>query len=398
MSKETFSPWPSFSAEEIQAVTDVLSSNKVNYWTGDNCRQFEDEFARFVGCEYAIAVSNGTTALDLALLALGVGDGDEVIVTSRTFLASVSSIINARAIPVFADVSLDTQNINSDSINEVITKKTKAIMCVHLAGWPCDMDPIMHLAKKHELVVIEDCAQAHGAQYKGQSVGSIGHVGAWSFCQDKIMTTGGEGGMVTTNDKKLWSHMWSHKDHGKSWEAVFEREHPPGYRWVHESFGTNWRMTEMQAAIGRIQLKCLKDWNTMRLANANAIWKVANDLKGVRVPRLNCFGCAGECNDSKGCTHGAYKCYVFVEGSERDRNKILSGIKQKGVPCFPGSCSEVYLEKAFEGTNFRPEKRLPNAKRLGETSLMFLCHPTLTKHEIQKTCAALVGVVSEHFR
>ena len=258
MSKETFSPWPSFSAEEIQAVTDVLSSNKVNYWTGDNCRQFEDEFARFVGCEYAIAVSNGTTALDLALLALGVGDGDEVIVTSRTFLASVSSIINARAIPVFADVSLDTQNINSDSINEVITKKTKAIMCVHLAGWPCDMDPIMHLAKKHELVVIEDCAQAHGAQYKGQSVGSIGHVGAWSFCQDKIMTTGGEGGMVTTNDKKLWSHMWSHKDHGKSWEAVFEREHPPGYRWVHESFGTNWRMTEMQAAIGRIQLKCLK--------------------------------------------------------------------------------------------------------------------------------------------
>ena len=223
MSKETFSPWPSFSAEEIQAVTDVLSSNKVNYWTGDICRQFEDEFASFVGCEYAIAVSNGTTALDLALLALGVGDGDEVIVTSRTFLASVSSIINARAIPVFADVSVDTQNISPDSINEVITKKTKAIMCVHLAGWPCDMDPIMHLAKKHELVVIEDCAQAHGAQYKGQSAGSIGHVGAWSFCQDKIMTTGGEGGMVTTNDKKLWSHMWSHKDHGKSWEAVFEK-------------------------------------------------------------------------------------------------------------------------------------------------------------------------------
>lgn len=320
-----------------------------------------------------------------------------VIVTSRTFLASASSIVNARATPVFADVSVDTQNINSDSIEKVITDKTKAIVCVHLAGWPCDMGPIMNLAKKYNLVVIEDCAQAHGARYKGVSVGSIGHIGAWSFCQDKIMTTGGEGGMVTTNDKGLWSRVWSYKDHGKSWRAVYEGDHPQGFRWVHESFGTNWRMTEMQAAIGRVQLKHLNDWNAKRLANANEIWRVARDLKGLRVPELNCFGCEGDCNYANGCTHAAYKCYVFIEGSAFDRDEILLGITKKGVPCFPGSCSEVYLEKAFEGTDFRPKERLMNAKRLGETSLMFLCHPTLTKDEIKMMCEALTEVVSDHF-
>jgi dTDP-4-amino-4,6-dideoxygalactose transaminase len=398
MCKGSFSPWPLFSKEEISAVSDVLSSNKVNYWTGDECRQFEREFAYFAGCRYAIAVSNGTTALDLALLALDVGEGDEVIVTSRTFLASASSIVNARAIPVFADVSLDTQNIALESIEKAITKKTKAIVCVHLAGWPCDMDPIMTLAAKYNLMVIEDCAQAHGAKYKGQSVGSIGHIGAWSFCQDKIMTTGGEGGMVTTNDKGLWSRMWSYKDHGKSWDAVYERDHSQGFRWVHESFGTNWRMTEMQAAIGRIQLKHLKDWNAKRLVNANEIWRVARGLPRLRVPKLNCFGCVGDCNYTNGCVHAAYKCYVFVDGSACDRDKILSGIVRKGVPCFPGSCPEIYLEKAFEGTDFRPKKRLPNAKRLGETSLMFLCHPTLTKHEIGVMCDVLLEVVLDHFK
>jgi dTDP-4-amino-4,6-dideoxygalactose transaminase len=393
-----FSSWPSFSAEEIMAVSSVLSSNKVNYWTGDECREFEREFANFVGCKYAIAVSNGTTALDLALLVLDLGDGDEVIVTSRTFFGSVSSIVNARAIPVFADVSLTTQNITAASIENVITEKTKAIVCVHLAGWPCDMDPIMSLAEKHNLVVIEDCAQAHGARYKGRSVGSIGHVGAWSFCQDKIMTTGGEGGMVTTNDRESWSRIWSYKDHGKSWDAVYDREHPPGFRWVHESFGTNWRMTEMQAAIGRIQLKRLEDWNTKRLANANAIWKVAINLNGLRSPELSCSGCVGNCNTRNGCAHAAYKCYVFVDGSENDRDEILSAMKRKGVPCFPGSCSEVYLERAFDHTNLRPKMRLPNARSLGETSLMFLCHPTLTEHEIQKTCDCLTEVVTNHFR
>ena len=392
-----FSPWPSYSEEESQAISKVLLSNKVNYWTGTKCREFEKEFAEFADSQYAVAVSNGTTALDLAFIALGIGKGDEIVVTSRTFLASVSSIVNAGATPVFADVSLDSQNITAQSISNVLTDKTKAIVCVHLAGWPCDMDPIMELADKHNLYVIEDCAQAHGAKYNGRSVGSIGHIGAWSFCQDKIMTTGGEGGMVTTTDRELWSRMWSYKDHGKSWEAVYEREHPPGFRWLHDSFGTNWRMTEMQAAIGRIQLTRMSDWSSKRLANANAIWNAAKKLKGLRVPDLSCDGCQNKCDQVAGCAHAAYKCYAFVEGTEDDRDAIMASINEQGVPCFSGSCSEVYLEKAFDNTSFRPKERLPNAKLLGEKSLMFLCHPTLTEGEIQKTCDVMTSVVTDHF-
>jgi len=392
-----FSPWPSYTQEEAEAVSKVLLSNKVNYWTGTECREFEKEFAEFADSKFAIAVSNGTTALDLAFIALEIGEGDEVILTSRTFIATASSVVTAGAAPVFADVSLESQNITAESISNVITDKTKAIVCVHLAGWPCDMNPILELADKHNLFVIEDCAQAHGAKYKGRSVGSIGHVGAWSFCQDKIVTTGGEGGMVTTNDRELWSRMWAYKDHGKSWEAVYEREDPPGFRWLHDSVGTNWRMTEMQAAIGRIQLTRMSDWSSKRLANANAIWNAAKKLKGLRVPDLSCDGCRNDCGHPEGCIHAAYKCYVFVEGNEADRNSIQKKIINQGVPCFVGTSSEVYLEKAFDGTGFRPVDRLRNAKFLGERSLMFLCHPTLTEKEIKKTCDVLTSVVSKHY-
>lgn len=378
-----FSPWPSFTEEEADAVRDVLLSNKVNYWTGQEGRHFEHEFAEYVGTEYAIALANGTVALDLALNALGVGAGDEVIVTSRTFLASVSSIVNAGAVPVFADVDADSQNMTADTIAAVITPRTRAVVCVHLAGWPCDMDPIMVLAQQHGLYVIEDCAQAHGARYKGRAVGSIGHVGCWSFCQDKIMTTGGEGGMVTTNDRALWSKMWSFKDHGKSWEAVYEREHPPGFRWVHESFGTNWRMTEMQAVIGRIQLGRMPQWHETRLRYAQQIWQAASQLPGLRVPEV-----------PDDIVHAAYKCYVFVDGTAAQRDRIMQQIHERGVPCFSGSCSEVYREKAFDGTGWRPEKPLPVAHRLGDASLMFLVHPTLTQAEIDKTCAVLAEVMT----
>jgi dTDP-4-amino-4,6-dideoxygalactose transaminase len=378
-----FSPWPSFTAEEADAVREVLLSNKVNYWTGQEGRQFEREFADYVGTRYAIALANGTVALDLALHALGIGAGDEVIVTSRTFLASVSSIVNAGAVPVFADVDADSQNITAESIAAVMTSRTRAIVCVHLAGWPCDMDPIMALAERHDLKVIEDCAQAHGARYKGRPVGSIGHIGCWSFCQDKIMTTGGEGGMVTTNSRALWSKMWSFKDHGKSWEAVYEREHPPGFRWLHESFGTNWRMTEMQAVIGRIQLKRMPQWHATRLRYARQIWDTARRLPGLRVPVLPAQ-----------IEHAAYKCYVFVEGTAEQRDRIMQQINERGVPCFSGSCSEVYLEKAFDGTGWRPEQPLPVAHELGNTSLMFLVHPTLSQAEVDKTCAVLADVVT----
>ena len=391
-----FNDWPSYSEEEAEAVKKLILSNKVNYWTGNECRKFESEFAKFVGTKYAVSMSNGTVALDAALKSLNLKPKDEVIVTSRTFLASVSSIVNVGATPVFADVNQITQNIDVNTIKKVLSRNTKVIICVHLAGWPCDMDPIMELAKNHNLMVIEDCAQAHGAKYKGKSVGSIGQIGCWSFCQDKIITTGGEGGMVTTNNKRLWSKMWSYKDHGKNWEDVYENNHPPGFRWVHRSFGTNFRMTEFQATIGRIQLNKISKWNIKRNNYARQIWAVANTTKQLNAPQLSHQSCKNcmkrNCRFSNCCIHAAYKCYVFVKGSEHKRNLIIDEINKKGVPCFQGTCSEVYLEKAFDNTNFRPHDRLKVAKKLGETSLMFLCHPSLTQQEIDKTCAVIKEV------
>ena len=383
-----FSPWPSFTQEEADAVSRVLLSNKVNYWTGQECREFEKEFATWSGAEHAITLANGTVALDLALKVIGIGPGDEVVVTSRTFLASASCVAIAGATPVFADVDRDSQNISAETIRAVLTPRTKAVICVHLAGWPCDMSPIMALAEEKGLYVIEDCAQAHGARYKGQSVGAIGHFGAWSFCQDKIMTTGGEGGMLTTNRRDWWEKAWSYKDHGKSWSAVYERLHPPGFRWLHESFGTNWRLTEMQAAIGRIQLRRMSVWHAARQRNAEAILTVARTCPALRVPEVpDVF------------EHAWYKCYVFIRpemlraGWSRDR--IMEEINSRGVPCYSGSCSEVYLEKAFDGTGWRPDERLPVAVELGETSLMFLVHPTLTDEEIAKTGRVLDEVMGE---
>ena len=394
----SFHPWPSFTEQEANAVQKVLLSNHVNYWTGDEGRTLEKEFACWADSEYAIALANGTVALDLALKVLDIGSGDEVIVTSRTFLASVSSIINAGATPIFADVDRDSQNISAESIATVLSSRTRAIVCVHLAGWPCDMDPILDLAVQHNLKVIEDCAQAHGARYKGRSVGSIGDIGCWSFCQDKIMSTGGEGGMVTTNNESLWRSMWAFKDHGKSYEAVYERNHPPGFRWLHESFGTNWRMTEIQAAIGRIQLQRMPEWSRLRSTNAAAITQgLAPYTQPDGIIRLPRFSCSSEdclvSSDNQpcinNCVHAHYKFYCFVRPENLaplwNRDRIIDAINAEGVPCFSGSCSEVYLEKAFDNTSFRPAHRLPIAKELGETSLMFLVHPTLTAAEIQKT-------------
>ncbi|TNH93364.1 DegT/DnrJ/EryC1/StrS family aminotransferase [Aeromonas sobria] len=387
MLNTVFSPWPSFTQEEADAVTQVILSNKVNYWTGNECREFEKEFAAWADSDYAIGLANGTLALDVALKVFGVGAGDDVIVTPRTFLASASAIVTAGANPVFADVDLNSQNITAESIAKVLTPKTKAVIVVHLAGMPADMDPIMELAAVHNFYVIEDCAQAHGAKYKGRSVGSIGHVGAWSFCQDKIMTTGGEGGMVTTNDKVLWQAMWSYKDHGKSYESVYHKQHAPGFRWVHDSFGTNWRMMEMQAVIGRIQLKRMADWTAKRIANAAQL-----DAVAANYPLLRLVDVPAD------FIHAEYKHYFFVnedylaEGWSRDR--IIDEVVARGVPCYQGSCSEVYLEKAFENTPWRPQQRLSHAKLLGETSLMMLVHPTLSADEMLRSCQALAAVLA----
>ncbi len=380
-----YSEWPSFTQEEADAVQEVLLSNRVNAWTGNECRQFEKEFAEWSKVSHAIAVMNGTVALELALKGLGIGPGDEVIVTPRSFIASVSCVVAVGATPVFADVDPDSQNITAETIQAVLSSKTRAVICVHLAGWPCDMDDIMMLSKAHNFFVIEDCAQAHGAKYKHQPVGSIGHVAAWSFCQDKIMTTGGEGGMVTTNDKLLWSRMWSYKEHGKSWKAVFSQPKKEGFQWVCEGFGTNWRMTEMQAAIGRIQLKRMQAWHAKRLANLQQIWAAAK-IPGLRIPDLPDY-----------IEHAAYKAYVFLEPNQLasgwTQTRVLESMREQGVPCYVGACPEIYAEKTFDNTAWRPKEHLPNARHLGETSLMFLVHPTLTKEEVDKTCRVLQDVM-----
>jgi len=380
-----FAPWPHFEADEIEAATRVLQSGKVNYWTGEEGQRFEEEFAAQAGCKYGIAVANGTVALELALHALGIGPGDEVIVPSRTFIASASCVVVRGAKPVLADVDPNSQNLTAETIRPLLTTRTRAIVAVHLAGWPCDMDPIVALAREQGLKVVEDCAQCHGATYKGRPVGSLGDVGAFSFCQDKIMTTGGEGGMVKTDEKAVWEQAWSYRDHGKSYDAVYNRQHPPGFRWLHESFGTNWRLTEMQSALGRILLKKSHGYVETRRRNAAILTEAFSTIPGLRVtvPPAQ-------------VSHSYYKYYAFVRPEQLrngwTRDRIMAAIIAEGIPCFSGSCSEIYLEQAFT-PELRPAQRLKVAKELGETSLMFLVHPTLSEIDMDDTCRAVAKVL-----
>jgi dTDP-4-amino-4,6-dideoxygalactose transaminase len=383
-----FPPWPVFAQDEIDAVAAVLASGRVNYWTGDECKAFEREFAAVFGRRYGIALANGTVALELALHALGVGPGDEVIVPSRTFIATASCVIALGAMPVVADVDANSGNLTAQTISAALTARTRAVIPVHMAGWPCDMEPIMALAAKHGLHVIEDCAQSHGATYKGQPAGSFGSCAAFSFCQDKIMTTGGEGGMLLTDDEAVWRRAWEYKDHGKSWDAVHKREHPLGFRWLHESFGSNFRMTEMQAAIGRRQLAKLPDWLSRRRANADFLAARLGKIRGLRVPLPD-----GD------VVHAWYKFYAFIEPDLLkpgwDQIRIIEAIDAEGIPCGSGSCSEIYREKAFSGAGLAPPLPLPVAARLGRTSLVFLVHPTLSTADMDATAAVVAKVMGE---
>lgn len=383
-----FAPWPYFAQDEIDAVTQVLGSGRVNYWTGDVCKCFEQAYAEYTGAKYAIALANGTLALELALYALGIGAGDEVIVPSRTFIASASCVVARGATPVIADIDAVTQNLTVETIRAVITPRTRAIIAVHLAGWPCDMDAIMAFAREHNLKVIEDCAQAHGATYNGNPVGGLGDMAAFSFCQDKIITTGGEGGMLLLNDEAQWKKAWAYKDHGKSWDAVNLRQHPPGFRWLHESFGTNWRMTEMQAAIGLRQLAKLDDWRQKRQTHAQLLNAGLAHHEALRltVPPA-------------GIGHAYYKYYAFLRleklKPEWDQSRIVAAINTEGVPCYTGSSSEIYRELAFVNQGLGPTQRLPVAQVLGETSLMFLVHPTLTDADMRDMCQAVGKVMNQ---
>jgi dTDP-4-amino-4,6-dideoxygalactose transaminase len=380
--------WPEFDAGQIAAVEAVLRSGKVNYWTGEQGRAFERAFAALCGRRYGIALANGTLALELALQVLGIGPGNEVVVTPRSFIASASCAAIRGARPVFADVDPDSQNVTAESIRKVLSPRTRAIIAVHLAGWPCDLAPIQALAREHGLKLIEDCAQAVGATYRGRPVGSFGDLAAFSFCQDKIITTGGEGGMLLTDDEQLWRAAWAYKDHGKSYDAVYHRAHGPGFRWLHESFGSNWRMTEMQAAIGLVQLTHLPAWLARRRRHAAILTEAFWHLPALRVSL-----------PPAEVGHAWYKYYVFVRperlraGWSRDR--IMTAIAAAGVPCFSGSCSEIYLEKAFDRPGLRPAEPLPVAHKLGETSLMFLIHPTLEDQDLAHAARVAEAVLAE---
>lgn len=384
--REAFAPWPCFAADEIEAVTRVLTSGRVNFWTGTECTQFEAEYAQYAGVQHAITLANGTLALELALYALGIGPGDEVVVPSRTFIASASCVVARGAKPVLADIDAVSQTLTPDTIRAVLTPRTRAIITVHLAGWPCEMEPIMALAREHGLFVVEDCAQAHGARYQGRPVGSFGDVAAFSFCQDKIISTGGEGGMLLTNNTALWEKAWAYKDHGKSYEAVFRREHPPGFRWLHESFGSNLRMTEMQAAIGRMQLGKLEDWIAIRRRNAAALEEGFAPIPGLRLTPV-----------PSGIMHAYYRYYAFLDlnklREDWDQSRVIAAINAEGVPCFVGSCGEIYREMAFASAGLQPSHQHSVAHRLAESSLTFQVHPTLTDQDMQDICKAVAKVM-----
>ncbi|MBK8166441.1 MAG: DegT/DnrJ/EryC1/StrS family aminotransferase [bacterium] len=379
--------WPHFEEADIEAVGRVLRSGRINYWTGDLCRAFEAAYAEHCGTRHAVALANGTVALELALQALGVGIGDEVIVTSRSFMASASAPVLRGATAVFADVDPESQNLTVDTIAPHIGPRTKAIIVVHLAGWPCEMDGIMRLADAHGLRVIEDCAQAHGARYRGRPVGGIGHLGIFSFCQDKIITTGGEGGMLVTDDDGLFDRVWSLKEHGKSRRAIAETEKQPGFKWVHEGFGTNGRLTEMQAALGLNQLGRLDLWHGRRTENATALLLGLSGTPGLSLPVPPAH-----------VEHAWYKFYGFVRPGQLrdgwDRDRVKHAINCEGIPCWMGSCPEIYREQAFVGSGMEPAARFPVAAELGVTSLMFMVHPTLGEQEMADTVAAVKKVLA----
>jgi dTDP-4-amino-4,6-dideoxygalactose transaminase len=360
--------WPVMSTKMTDSVTEVLKSGKLNQWNNPTVKDFETKFAKYMNCNYAVAVFNGTVALELCIKTLKLKEGDEIIVTPRTFLASASCCAWYGITPVFVDVDMNSQNITLETIKLSITEKTKAIILVHLAGWPCDLEEICNYGREKGIYIIEDCAQAHGAKYNGKSVGTWGDINAWSFCQDKIITTGGEGGMVTTNCPHLYKLAWSLKDHGKGFDTVYNKEHPPGFRWLHENIGTNWRMMPMQAVIGSHALDELYDWVKHRRKIGAIYNDTLKDCAGVRItlPPENVY-------------HAYYKYYFFIEPAKFkvSRDDLICKINIQNIFCQVGSCSEVYKEEALK--QYAPKDELPVTQNLFKTALLLLCDPCISE-------------------
>ncbi len=392
LSSRTDERWPFFDEDEIDAAAAVLRSGRVNQWTGPEVCEFQDACAARFGGGQAIALANGSLALELALRAFGIGPGDEVIVSPRSFIASASCALLVGATPVFADVDSDSGNISPGTIAPVITDRTRAIIPVHLAGWPADVPAITDMLRGTDIRVIEDCAQAHGAEIGGRSVGSFGDAAAWSFCQDKIISTGGEGGLLTIKDENAWNWAWSFKDHGKDFAKATAPKRAPGmFRWVHDSVGTNWRLTGPQAAIGLVQLEKLDRWTRDRTGNAQIWAKALRRVPGLRLPLP----------DGNSTRHAFYKLYFYVErGSDEEaaalRAEILARSAEAGLRVFSGSCSEIYLEKPFAHL---PKPDCSVSRTLGARSLMVEVHPTLRPDLVhlraEKLAAIAAGVVGE---
>ncbi len=383
--------WPHFDHDERAAVDAVLASGRVSYWTGEQGRLFEREFAAWAGVPHAVAVANGTVALEIALRAIGVGAGAEVIVPSATFIATASAVVACGALPVVVDVDRDTRCLTAKSVGSSLTARTAAIVVVHLGGFPADMEPILDLARSHRLLVVEDCAQAHGARRAGRRVGTYGDVAAWSFCQDKIMTTAGEGGAITTADADVWRRCWEYKDHGKNHhQAVIEPTHLSGFRWLHDSFGTNARMTEVQAAVGRCQLRKVDGWVATRRAHAAHLSEGLRDLDALRLPDV-----------PTGVEHAFYRYYVDLRtellAPGWDRDRVVAALVAEGVPATHGGCSEIHRERAFRTAHI-PPRVLPNAAALSRTTLTLPLHHRMSCSDTDNVIAALRKVLQEAAR
>ena len=392
--------YPYFNQNTQRRVQKVLKSGRVNYWTGNECKDFEKEFSNYHKVKHSLTVSNGSVALEISLQALNLKKRDSVIVTPRSFIMSASCVLNLGLKPIFADVD-DNGNLSIEGIKTVYNKSVKAIIVVHLNGLVCDLDPILNFVKKKNLFLIEDCSQAHGAVYKGKKVGSFGHISTWSFCQDKIMSTGGEGGMISTNNTKLWLKLWSLKDHGKNYKNVFDKKNNNQFKWLHDDLGSNYRMTEMQAVIGREQLKSLDKQIKKRNLIANLYLNGLRDyyLKYDILKRPD-FTFKSQ-NSNKNLNklynfkHAFYRLNIFVNKNKINRNKLLKKLNEKKIKCGVGSCPEIYREKIFRKLNFFPKKRLINAKLLGETSIMFPINPNLSLTKVKTEINSIKKILNK---
>jgi len=379
-----------YTKEQIQSVSNILRKNKTNYWTGNECKLFEKEFSKYVGNKYSITVSNGSVALELSLKALNLKRGDKIIVSPRSFIISASCVLNIGLKPIFADVD-DNGNLDIDGISKSYDRSVKAVIVVHLNGLSCDLDPILKFTKKNKIYLIEDCSQAHGSIYKGRPVGSFGDVSTWSFCQDKIISTGGEGGMISTNNKKIWEKIWSYKDHGKNYQSVFFKKHKEGFRWLHDGLGSNYRMTEMQATLGRYQLKHLdkqiKKRNNIADLYINNLRQYMEKKNLLKKLDFKCSSCPTKKIENKKCNlcrHAFYRLNLFINPKKINQIKLIIELNKKDVVARVGACPEIYREKIFKKLKIYPKKRLPNAKLLGETSLQIAINPNKSINIIKK--------------